>query len=380
MSLRSCALILLALLGTGGLLRSEANDVAIAARIASLIDQLGDDAYASREAAGEELQVIGEPALPPLRVAARDNDDLEIRLRARQLAGKIMFDACRSESTGLQLMYLSAGEFTMGSQPKEADRRDDELEHGVQITRPFLLGAFEVTQDEYRVVMNAQPSAFAATGESKDKVNGQDTRRYPVDSVTWFDAIAFCNRLSELDGLEPYYDVRDEQRKGESIVSAKVEVVGGLGYRLPTEAEWEYGCRAGTSTPYHFGSGNSSRGGNFQYMRSTSYGSSSSVASLKRLTTVGSYPPNPWRLHDMHGNVAEWCWDWYDKDFYSKSPDADPRGPDGGDHRVLRGGSWLVKQSSCRSATRFWHIPGDSEYYIGFRVARDASQYMISGR
>lgn len=351
----------------------EASDARDEVRIARLIVRLGDDSYRMRETAGEELFAIGEPALPPLRIAARTNRDLEVRSRAEQLVGRIMTNACQSRSLGMKFAYLNAGKFSMGSDTKEKDRRDDELQHAVRITRPFLIAALEVTQDEYDAVMNARPSWFSPTGEGCGKVANFKTGSFPVDSVTWFDAIEFCNRLSQRDGLTPYYSVADVKREGKSIVAARVETVGGLGYRLPTEAEWEYACRAGTTTPYHFGKGQG--GGNFQYMSSISYGRSSHK--LGRSTSVASYKSNAWGIFDMHGNVAEWCWDWYDKSYYAKSPANDPDGPSGGDHRVLRGGSFLVKQSSCRSATRFWNVPGEGKYYIGFRIARNPSHYMI---
>jgi sulfatase modifying factor 1 len=376
MAYRSCSFIVLALVATLPVSHAQSSDVESAGRIAGLIDNLGNDSYVVRETAGRELNAIGEPALPPLRLAAKNSDELEIRARAKGLIGQIMETACQSRSTGLKLAMLNAGEFTMGSTLKEPDRRNDEQQHRVKIAQPFLIGVCEVTQDEYRKVMNRQPSWFSPTGEGKEKLKGQPTSRFPVDSVTWYDAIEFCNRLSEQDGMPAYYQLTEIQREGDAIVKARVEVGGGIGYRLPTEAEWEYACRAGTSTPYHFGSGRG--GGNFQHMASTSYGSSS--RKLGRTTTVGSYKPNAWGLYDMHGNVAEWCWDWYEKGYYSKSPESDPRGPEHGDHRVLRGGSWLVKQSSCRSATRFWHAPNEVKYYVGFRVARNPSRYMTDGR
>ena len=354
----------------------EASDARDEARIARLIVQLGDDSYRMREAAGAELFAIGEPALPPLRIANRTSRDLEVRSRAARLVRRIMITACQSRSLSMNFAYLQAGRFWMGSNTKEKDRRDDESQHAVRITRPFLIAALEVTQDEYDVVMNARPSWFSPTGEGRNKVAKFKTGSFPVDSVTWFDAIAFCNRLSQRDGLAPYYSVAEVRREGKSIVAARVKIVGELGYRLPTETEWEYACRAGTTTPYHFGKGRG--GGNFQYMSSIGYGRSSHK--LGRPTRVASYKPNAWGLFDMHGNVAEWCWDWYDKSYYAKSPATDPGGPSGGDHRVLRGGSFLVKQSSCRSATRFWSVPGEGTYYIGFRIARHASHYMIPAR
>lgn len=346
---------------------ARADDTVDNAKIAQLINQMGDRSYQQRESAENELFKIGESALPQLHVAVRTHTDVEVKARAKNVIDRIMIALCQSRSTGMKLAYARAGEFQMGSDVNEKDRRDDENQHKVRISRPFLIGAHEVTQAEFAAVMDYQPSWFSPKGNGAEKIAKINSGELPVDSVTWFDAIEFCNRLSERDGFQPYYSITDVKTENESRVSAKVEIVGGTGYRLPTEAEWEYACRAGSSTPYHFGEADG--GGNYIHRVSTrNYGTG--LKKLGRSTTVGSYKPNAWGIHDMHGNVAEWCWDWYGKSYYGNSPADDPNGPLNGDHRVLRGGSWLVKQTSCRSATRFWNVPGKADMHIGFRIAR----------
>jgi formylglycine-generating enzyme required for sulfatase activity len=138
-------------------------------------------------------------------------------------------------------------------------------------------------------------------------------------------------------------------------------------YRLPTEAEWEYACRAGTTTPFHFGKSLSSRQANFD--GNHPYGGAEKGPYLARTCKVGSYKPNKFGLYDMHGNVHQWCSDWYDKDYYKDSPAKDPLGPDRGAVRVLRGGSWIVLGRFCRAADRLTNDPGGRDYNMGFRVA-----------
>jgi formylglycine-generating enzyme required for sulfatase activity len=239
------------------------------------------------------------------------------------------------------------------------------------LTRPFLLDIYEVTQAEYRRVMSARPSWFAIAGGGAEPVSGLDTDRFPVEQVTWFDAVEFCNRLSKLDGHPPYYQLTDTVREGGSIKAAAITIAGGTGYRLPSEAEWEYACRAWSTGAFHFGTYNTGREANLKPpVAAGGYGSPPTWRALARTAKVGSYKSNLYGLFDMHGNVAEWCGDWYEADYYAASPTADPPGPASGRHRVVRGGSWLVTQGSCRSASRYYLTPGDANHSTGFRVAR----------
>jgi formylglycine-generating enzyme required for sulfatase activity len=187
----------------------------------------------------------------------------------------------------------------------------------------------------------------------KKKVGDLDTDSFPVDSVSWHQAIEFCNSLSALEGLQPYYKLGGEPP-------------GGDGYRLLTEAEWEYVCRAGTVTPYAFGASATGKEANV--------GSSKPGAGgLKRTERAGTFPPNQFGVFDMHGNVSEWCYDWYDKAIYATRRGKvaiDPQGPPTGTLRVLRGGSWDLSPVLSRSAFRGALSPTSDANNTGFRVAR----------
>jgi formylglycine-generating enzyme required for sulfatase activity len=242
-----------------------------------------------------------------------------------------------TNSIGMKLVLIPPGEFQMGSHDGGVDETPV---HRVRITRPFYLSVYEVTQTEYQRVMSSNPSWFSSTGGGKDDVLGLDTSRYPVEEVSWKDAEEFCRHLSQRDGVM---------------------------YRLPTEAEWEYACRAGTTTAFHFG--NVLNGQEANVDGNYPYGTSSKGPHLKRTTSVGSYSANNFGLFDMHGNVWEWCADWYDESYYGNSPVEDPAGAASGSHRVLRGGSWLSYARRCRSAFRDVNTPDNRYDYLGFRVA-----------
>jgi formylglycine-generating enzyme required for sulfatase activity len=362
LAVAGCALLAAAMLAQDPQEREQA------AQVARLIAQLGDEAFARREAASQALDALGEPALAQLRQATT-SENHEIRWRAQTL---LTAPRRASKSIGLELVLIKAGEFAMGSPGAETGRQADEQEHRVRISRPFYLGRCEVTQEEYRLVMKSSPSWFAASGGGRDNILGQATTRFPVERITWFDAAEFCNQLSRLDGFRPYYRLTGVEKDGDSIVKATVAIAGGYGYRLPTEAEWEYACRAGAATPYHYGGPANGVKANLKGLTTMGgYGGVIVGPDLKRTTAVGSYPENSFGLFDMHGNVGEWCEDWYGKDYYGGSPAADPAGPADGNQRTWRGGSWLLTETSCRSASRAWHTPDERKNYLGFRVARN---------
>ena len=222
-------------------------------------------------------------------------------------------DTITTRTAGITLKRIPAGTFQMGS-PDGTGEEDEHPQHEVRITRPFYLGVTEVTQAQYEAVMGNNPSWFSATGGGKDKVAGQSTGQHPVENVSWLDAVKFCNKLSEMEGRKPFYEINGE--------TVRVPDWKASGYRLPTEAEWEYAC-----------------GGDPADLEEHAWfgGNSGKVTH-----PVGKKLTNRFGLHDMLGNVWEWCWDAYDKDYYKQSPRDDPTGPDaaGAADRVIRGGSW----------------------------------------
>lgn len=361
---------------TVGQLHAE-TEFATALRIARVIEELRDADFSVRERATGELINIGEPTLPALQEAIAHHQSLEVRFRARRASARIFATTRQSKTSNTTFSLILPGNFSMGSPKNERARRPDEQLHQVEITLPFFLGQHEVTQADYKSVMGVNPSWFTPRGEGAKKVANASTDRFPIERVSWFDAAEFCNKLSERDGLVPYYKLTEAIRVNGSIANAKVTSTESGGYRLPSEAEWEYACRSGTTTAFTFGKTNTGTQANVKNRSQTIYGSTSTNSGFGRTTTVGSYKPNAWGLYDVHGNVSEWCGDWYKKDYYAVSPKSDPIGPDAGDHRVIRGGAWLISNDNCRSATRAFHLPSERKYYLGFRVAKSASPFVI---
>ncbi len=238
-----------------------------------------------------------------------------------------------TNSIGMKFVLVPAGDFLMGSPDSDKDaEKVEKPQHQVRIMRPFYLGVTEVTQGQYRSVAGENPSFFKGSDD------------LPVEQVLWEDAIAFCNKLSKREGLTPYYVF--------GARAAPLVQSGSVGYRLPTQTEWEYACRAGTSTRYSFGDDEASLG-EYAWIGGNSSGKTHPVGQ-KRQNTIG--------LFDMHGNVSEWCWDGTDKNFYSR-----------GQGRVNRGGGWCSGRPSTRSAARYDLGPGGQSYDVGFRLARDQS-------
>ena len=264
-----------------------------------------------------------------------------------------------TNSIGVKMVLIPPGSFTMGSPESEQGHRANESpQHPVRITKPFWLGAYEITQAEYESVMGKNPSAFSPKGSFAKYVAGLDAKRLPVDEVSWYDAVEFCNRLSKREGLPAFYRLSDAKPKEPW---REVEVLGGHGYRLPTEAEWEYACRAGTTTRFSVG----------EQLDSTQAQIGGRIpVEGQHPTTVGSFPPNAFGLYDMHGNAGEYCSDGYDERYYEDCPIDDPPGPSNRRQVVLRGGGCYSDADCARSAMRFNSYPWNRDG--GFRLAGSA--------
>jgi formylglycine-generating enzyme required for sulfatase activity len=247
------------------------------------------------------------------------------------------------EVAGIKLCWCPAGRFIMGSPRDEPERRPGEDQVAVTLTRGFWMGKYEATQGQWKGVIGAFPGELTV-GEGDD---------VPVHTVNFAEAEGFCRKLTER-------------------ARAAGDLPKAWEFRLPTEAQWEYACRAGTTTATSFGDTLSSKQANFQ---GKPYNGAQDGPSLKRTAPVGSYPPNPWGLHDMHGNVFEWCRDWYHlklrggvvPDLYSAKSSAS-KSEHGDISRVRRGGCWADDGWPCRSAFRLRFEPERRHDHIGFRV------------
>jgi len=225
-----------------------------------------------------------------------------------------------TNSIGIEFVLIPSGSFMMGSDPSFDDEHMDESPlHKVTISKAFYLGKYEVTQAQWIAVMGSNPSRFKG-------------RNNPVERVSWYDVQEFIKRLNALEGHERY--------------------------RLPTEAEWEYAARAGTSTTYFFGDDVKELSNYAWYHENAGEGP----------RPVGQKQPNAWGLHDIYGNVREWVQDWYGAVYYANSPEVDPDGPLVGSKRVDRGGSWGFNAMFCRSAFRGDVLPDSRLGYLGFRL------------
>jgi formylglycine-generating enzyme required for sulfatase activity len=248
----------------------------------------------------------------------------------------------------IPLKLIPGGTFMMGS-PDGNGNDDERPQHEVTISTPFYMGIHPVTQSQYARLMGKNPSWFAAMGGGKDKVARMETSRFPVEGVSWFAAAQFCNALSKAEGLDPAYRIDGEN----------VAITRGKGFRLPTEAEWEYACRAGRTSDYGFDGGERELPGYAWFDKNSD----------QRTHPVGEAKANGFGLHDMHGNVWEWTWDGYADDSYLGSAKVDPIGPSRAVARVFRGGGFGDAAGDCRSAFRNWDPPKNRFGSLGFRLA-----------
>jgi formylglycine-generating enzyme required for sulfatase activity len=263
-------------------------------------------------------------------------------LGCKRVEREVQPDAGRVESTegGVEMVLIPGGSFQMGS---NAEDQIDELPHTVYVDS-FHMDKYEVTQEEYERVTGTNPSRW------KGEAN-------PVEQIRWKDAIEYCNARSRLEGLQPAYDEQSWQCNFEAS-----------GYRLPTEADWEYAARAGTSTAYWFGSDGFQLGRHAWFTENGTRGPH----------PVGQKEPNPWGLYDLYGNVWEWCHDHYQEDYYQESPEENPRGPRSGKTRVVRGGCWNSRPDMCRSSYRNYEDPAFTDNcfakevhgFVGIRCVR----------
>jgi formylglycine-generating enzyme required for sulfatase activity len=267
--------------------------------------------------AGSGPRTMGPGSGPPSQATNRPGGPRRGDIRLVELG----------DGVGLPLCYIPPGSFVMGSPPDEEGLDKDETpQHQVTFARGFYMGSCLITQAQWKIVMATKPSHFHA-----------DDR--PVEMVSWEDCTTFCRVLREKTGER---------------------------FRLPTEAEWEYACRAGSVTPFHFGETISAEQAN--YYAEDTYGDGQEGIYREQTTPVASFPSNAWGLFDMHGNVYEWCSDWYHPRTYSESEDTDPEGPRQGTQRVIRGGAWSEGPALCRAASRDKCAPGYRVALIGFRV------------
>ncbi len=242
----------------------------------------------------------------------------------------------RHKATGIEMVYVAPGDFMMGSPASEKDKLVNEIHHKVTLTKGYYIGKYEVTQEQWEKVMGSNPSYFKNAGNSA-----------PVENVSWNDCQDFCKKL-------------------------------GFGFRLPTEAEWEYACRAGTATRFNTGDNESDLAvagwyGKWYYdYEQKKFVEGTGGNSSNTTHPVGQKKPNALGIYDMSGNVWEWCQDWYAE--YPAGSAVDPVGPSSGSNRCLRGGSWNRHARYCRSANRCHDYPSGSYFSIGFRVVLPAGQ------
>jgi formylglycine-generating enzyme required for sulfatase activity len=264
---------------------------------------------------------------------------------------------------GTEMVSILGGTFSMGSNNESPGEKPV---HTVTLSS-FSMSRYEITYAHWVKVRDWSKSngySIITPGNmGSEKYGGKQDENHPVTNIKWYDAILWCNALSEMEGYTPCYYTSASQsmvyRSDHTNIQNDWVKWNADGYRLPTEAEWEYACRAGTTTEYNTGNSISGKDANY-YDSGDSYDNGT--------TPVGSYSANPWGLYDMHGNVWEWCWDWYG--YYNGEADNNPHGPSSGSNREERGGSWYFSPWYLPSAYRIFLNPGSAGYDLGFRPVR----------
>ena len=337
----------------------EARSVSVAGKIAAAREAAEAAQTEALEAEGDRLLAAGD------RVGAREAWVHARRLQPAHPGLPQRIESVRPQSgehwvdsgIGMRFRYIPAGSFEMGSPSSEPERSPDERQHRVTLTRGYWMGETEVTQAQWRAVMGTNPSHFSSCGDN-----------CPVEQVSWFDAVAFANAMSRKVGLPECYQIEEN--------AVSFEGPNCTGYRLPTEAEWEYAARATTLSPFSFGVCPAPREavhlGNFQVSGKPKGFIVKKTETLRRISTVPvrTFAANNWGLYEVHGNVSEWVWDWYG--WYLSGAVSDPTGPSGGSNRVFRGGSWGSHARGCRSAFRDGIDPGYRISRLGLRLVRTA--------
>ncbi|MBI3415903.1 MAG: formylglycine-generating enzyme family protein [Verrucomicrobia bacterium] len=248
--------------------------------------------------------------------------------KVQSALAKVAASSNQPATNATEMVQIPGGKFMMGDKD-EVDAPPHEV-----VVSSFLMDRHLVTQEQFQKIIGANPSRWKGD-------------KNPVEQLRWSDAVKFCNKRSELEGLQPCYDLKTLKCDFDSN-----------GYRLPTEAEWEYACRAGTTTAYFFGD-SPAKVGDYAWFDKNSGA---------HPRPVGQKQPNPWGLYDMAGNVWEWCNDFYKVDYYQEASRENPRGPNEGQNKVLRGGAWRFSADNCRSGYRYNESPGYSDVCFGYDI------------